>query len=102
MRGGGDLLPFDGPGTNLRQGSLLLGRLPGRTPALTLESMQVDAEHALIYLGADGAWHIKDLGSQRGTWIFPGPYRVEDEVLSGTRVVVLGDTALRVTVSPDG
>jgi hypothetical protein len=100
---GGESRPFDGPGTRIFQGTLLLGRLPGRLPALTLQSPQVDAEHALIYVSPeDGAWHIRDLGSARGTWLLPGPSRIEDCALSGTRTLVLGDTIIRVTVLPDG
>jgi pSer/pThr/pTyr-binding forkhead associated (FHA) protein len=103
MRAQGEPHPFDGPRTRLFEGTLLLGRLPSRMPALTLDSPRVDPEHALIYVStSDGLWHIKDLGSARGTWLLPGPSRTEDIALSGTQVLTLGDTVIRVSVLPDG
>src|SRR5438270_12967827 len=102
MLAGGESQPVDGPRTRLWQGTLLLGRLPSRLPALTLGSPRVDPEHALIYVSDDGLWHIKDLGSARGTWLLPGPSRIEDLALSGTRTLALGDTVIRVSVLSDG
>lgn len=99
----GSQQPLDGPRTRIFEGSLHLGSLPRRMPAFQIQSPQVDREHALIYVNPeDGAWHIRDLGSERGTWLFPGPVRIEDVPLSGTRTLALGDTVIRVSVLPDG
>lgn len=103
LRAGGAQVPVDGPGVRLKQGSLLLGSLPTKMPSLTLPSLQVEKEHALIYLDdEDGAWHIRDLGSERGTWLWPGPSRIENVALHGTKTLALGDTVIRVSVLPDG
>lgn len=102
LRADGVQAPIEGVRTRLRAGELILGSLPTRTPNLTLPSPNVSANHARIYLSdADGAWHIEDLDSTRGTWLLPAE-RIKDTTLTGTKTFALADLVLRITVAPDG
>ncbi len=71
---------------------------------LYLSSYTVSPRHALIFF-KDEAWHIRDLGSENGTWIYNDnaaasltPDYLQELVIDDKLEVVFGRVVARLTV----
>ena len=68
----------------------------GRTATLALDHPTVSGTHAVVTVGADGAFTVADLGSRNGTWRGDQPIGSRPEVLAPGEVLRVG--ALDITV----
>lgn len=83
---------------------VLVGRRPdNRLEAglyVILPNAVVSPLHALIYFKEE-AWHIRDLGSENGTWVYndnPKHDYIKDMVIDEKLEVVFGYVVARLTV----